>query len=309
LAGKKAIFDVEVLEASKRTVPELTDEFAAKVKPGLTKEAILAELKKAIDEEDSKEFVPARNKALGKALAEVMDVDVPDTLITNQAREKYAMMMSDMRDGGVSDETIKKQITPENFLKYKDIVKDEIMRDFKISMATDEIARLEGIDVPDYQVEEQMEAIRKDAGESEEFDENMIRAKVQTTLQRQAVMDWLADKSVLEVEYSEDGEQVDEKLLEELAEQTLQREAAAAEVDPAVATAAAATVEEKSEVAPPATAKAPTAATKDDSNTSLEDKAFQALVNSGAVEINLNPDDPNYDNSADDEEAPAVKKK
>lgn len=297
---------MEVLEASKRTVPELTDEFAAKVKAGLTKDALLAELRKAIDEEDSKEFVPARNKALGKALAEVMDVDVPDTLVTNQAREKYAMMMSDMRDGGVDDETIKKQITPENFLKYKDIVKDEIMRDFKISMATDEIARLEGIDVADYQVEEQMEAIRKDAGESEEFDENMIRAKVQTTLQRQAVMDWLADKSVLEVEFSEDGEQVDEKLLEELAEQTLQREAAAAKVDPA---AAAATVEEKSEEAPPASAKAPPAATKDDSKTSLEEQAFQALVDSGSVEIHLNPDDPNYDNSADDEEAPAVKKK
>lgn len=306
MAGKKAIFDVEVLEASKRTVPELTDEFAAKVKAGLTKDALLAELRKAIDEEDSKEFVPARNKALGKALAEVMDVDVPDTLVTNQAREKYAMMMSDMRDGGVDDETIKKQITPENFLKYKDIVKDEIMRDFKISMATDEIARLEGIDVADYQVEEQMEAIRKDAGESEEFDENMIRAKVQTTLQRQAVMDWLADKSVLEVEFSEDGEQVDEKLLEELAEQTLQREAAAAKVDPA---AAAATVEEKSEEAPPASAKAPPAATKDDSKTSLEEQAFQALVDSGSVEIHLNPDDPNYDNSVDDEEAPAVKKK
>jgi len=278
----------------------------------LTKEAILAELKKAIDEEDSKEFVPARNSALGKALAEVMDVDVPDTLVTNQAREKFAMMMSEMRDGGVSDEEIKKQISPENFLKYKDIVKDDIIRDFKISMATDEIARLEGIDVADYQVEEQMEAIRKDAGESEEFDENMIRAKVQTTLQRQAVMDWLADKSDLKVVYSEDGEpQVDEKLLEELGEQTLQREAEAKKVDPAVVEAVAqkepiaapAPVKEKAKAAPPAPAA------DDDSGLSLQEKAFRALVDSGAVEINKSPDDPDYDSSADDEEAPAVAKK
>ena len=306
LAGKRAIFDVEVLEASKRNVPELTDEFADKVKAGLTKDALLAELKKAIDEEDSKEFVPARNAALGKALAGVMDVEVPDTLVTNQAREKYALMMSEMRDGGVSDEEIKRQITPENFLKYKDIVKDDIVRDFKISMATDEIARLEGVDVPDYQVEEQMEAIRKDAGDSEEFDENMIRAKVQTTLQRQAVMDWLADKSELEVEYSETGEAIDEKLLDELAEQTLQREAEAAKVDPAVVDAKAeepaAAVKEKAETAPPAAAM-------DDSKMSLEDKAFEALVDSGAVEVHLSPDDPKYDHSADDDEAPANVKK
>ena len=82
--------------------------------------------------------------------------------------------MLEMRDRGVSEEEIKKQISPENFLKCKDIVKGDIISDFKISMATDEIARLEGIDVPDNQVEEQMEAIQKDANGSGDFDENMI---------------------------------------------------------------------------------------------------------------------------------------
>ena len=312
LAGKKAIFDVEVLEASQRTVPEITDEFAAKVRPGLTKEAMLAQLTKAIDEEDAKQFVPARNAALGKALAQVMDVDVPDTLVTNQAREKFALMMSEMRDGGVSDEEIKRQINPENFLKYKAIVKDDIVRDFKISMGTDEIARLEGIEVPDYQVEEQMEAIRKDAGESEEFDENMIRAKVQTTLQRQAVMEWLAERAELEVEFTVEGEQVDEKLLEELAEQSLKREAEALQVDPAVVEA----VLEETVVAVEETVKVPSspasptpAAEEDGAELSLEEKAFRALVDSGAVQIHKSPDDPDYDHSADDEVAPADVKK
>jgi FKBP-type peptidyl-prolyl cis-trans isomerase (trigger factor) len=80
----------DIMEASKRAVPEVSDEFAAKVKPGLTAESLLAELKKAIDEEDLKDFVPARNKALGQGLAAVMDVEVPDTLVTNQVREKIA---------------------------------------------------------------------------------------------------------------------------------------------------------------------------------------------------------------------------
>jgi trigger factor len=155
-------------------------------------------------------------------------VDVPDTLITNQAREKFAMMMTDMRDGGTSDDEIKRQISPENFLKYKEIVKDDIVRDFKISMATDEIARLEGIDVADYQVEEQMEIIRKDAAGAEDFDENMIRSKVKTTLVRQAVMDWLADRAQLKVQYLGAEPEVDEALLEKLAEETLKREEALA---------------------------------------------------------------------------------
>lgn len=216
------MFDVSVLECSTRTVPEVTDEFAAKVKAGLTAESLKDELRKAVDEEDAKEFVGARNAALGKALAETLEVEIPDTLVTNQARDKFAMMMTELRDNGMSDEDIKEQIKPENFLKYKDIVKDDIIRDFRVSMATDEIARVEGIEVPDYQIEEQMEAIRKDAAqEGDEIDENMVRGKVEATLQRQAVMDFLAEHADLDVNYKE--ENFDPELMEKLAQESLER--------------------------------------------------------------------------------------
>ena len=222
MAGKQAVFDVSVLEASTRTVPEITDEFAAKVKAGLTAESLKDELRRAVDEEDSKEFEGARNAALGAALAECLDVNIPDTLVTNQARDKFAMMMTEMRDSGVSDEEIKNQIKPENFQKYKDIVKGDIIRDFRVSMATDEIARIEGIDIPDYQVEEQMESIRKDAAqEGDELDETLVRGKVETTLQRQAVMNFLADHADLDVVYKDDD--FDPALMEKLAAESLER--------------------------------------------------------------------------------------
>jgi len=223
LAGKNAIFDVTVLEASRRTLPELTDEFANQVRAGLTAESLKKELQKAVDSEDAKEFTPARNAALSKALAEVMEVEVPDTLVTKQAKEKFAMMMTDMRNNGVSDEEIKKQISPENFLKYKKIVKDSIVRDFKISMAVDEIGRMEGIEVPDYQIEEQMQGIREEASKSgEEFDEADIRPRVAATLLKEAVMEFLAEKAELDVSFEE--EQFDEELMLKLAEETLARE-------------------------------------------------------------------------------------
>lgn len=225
LAGKRAIFDVNVLQASKRLVPEVTDDFANTVRAGMTAEGLLEELRKAVDEDDTKEFMPARNQAIMEALSETLEVDVPDTLVTNQAREKFAAMMAEMREGGTSDDLIKKQITPENFNKYKDIVKPQIVKDFKVSMATDEIARLEGITVPDFKVDEQMENIKKDVGEDEEFDENVIRSKVETTLVRNAVMDWLAEHSNLEAQYEEENEEFDDAMMEELANQSLEREA------------------------------------------------------------------------------------
>jgi len=228
LAGKDAVFDVTVLEASTRTLPEVTDEFANQVRSGLTAESLKAELQKAVDSEDAKQFTPARNAALSKALAEVIDVEVPDTLVTKQAKEKYAVMMTDMRNNGVSDEEIKKQISPENFLKYKKIVKESIIKDFKVSMAVDEIGRMESINVPDYQVDEQMQGIREQATKmGEEFNEADIRPRVEATLMREAVMDFLADKGQLDVQFEGD-EDFDEELMAKLADEALAREEAAA---------------------------------------------------------------------------------
>lgn len=300
LAGKRAIFDVEIVEAAKRIIPEVSDEFASRVRPGLTADSLMAELKKAVDEEDSKEFLPARNKALGEALAQVVEVEVPDTLVTNQAREKFAVMMADMRDNGVNDETIQQQITPENFNKYKAIVKDGIVKDFKISMATDEIARLEGINVPDYQVQEQMESIRKDAAEhKEEIDENLIRAKVETTLQRQAVYDWLAERSSLKVEYLTDkDEKFDEALMEQLAEESLRREQELvgaskttedpAPVAPSAVDVSAEEVHVSADAGEAAAARAPAEETEEEKQAryakmSLEERAYQILKDIGSV--------------------------
>ena len=238
LAGKKAVFDVDILTASYRSVPEVTDEFAAQVRPEMTAESLNEELRKAIDEEDAKEFIDVRNKALGTALATRLEVEVPDTLVTNQARDKYAMMMSDFREQGMADEEIKKMISPENFLKYKEIEKPDIVRDFKISMATDEIARLESIEVEPSAVDEQIGSLRQEAGD-EEFDEAQVRAKVESTLQRRLVFDFLNEHSSLDVEYVEENENFDEEMMEKLADESLQRERENAEKEAAAAAAAA----------------------------------------------------------------------
>lgn len=322
LAGKKAVFDVTVLEAQKRSLPEITDEFAEKVRAGLTAENLIKELQTAVDQEDAKEFTPGRNAALAKALSQVMDVDVPDTLVTNQARDKFALMMSDMRDNGVADEEIKKQINPDNFLKYKNIVKDDIVADFKVSMATDEIARIEGVEIEDYMVEEQMESIKQEMTDSkDDFDETAIRSRVEATLQRQAVMDFLGENADLEVKFVEGEGDFDASLMEKLAEESLAREQEAeakeesgespasppvveeavveAVVEEAASEEAPAAEEVSAEEAPvaeaepetveeePASDPEPAAEVRDISSMSLQDKAFYALMDSGA----LNPDD------------------
>ena len=299
LAGKNAIFDVTILSASKRIIPTITDEFAAEVRPGLTADGLLDELRKAVDTQDAQEYMGARNEALGNALAECMDVDIPDTLVTNQARDKYALMMTDMRDNGMDDEEIKKLISPENFIKYKDISKDSIVREFKISMAVDEIARLENIQVPAYQVEEQIQSLKdqaaKDGTSMDDTDDEQLRRKVESTLERRMVYDLLADAAELKVEYINEGD-FDEALMEKLAAESLAREEQADEGKddvsvPATAEAQSSVVEEKKvDVVEPVVAAEPAVVTDVSSmsaNSKEEDlelttQVIMSYINSGS---------------------------
>eukprot|EP00592_Proboscia_alata_P024356 CAMPEP_0194442566 /NCGR_PEP_ID=MMETSP0176-20130528/126204_1 /TAXON_ID=216777 /ORGANISM="Proboscia alata, Strain PI-D3" /LENGTH=598 /DNA_ID=CAMNT_0039268683 /DNA_START=283 /DNA_END=2078 /DNA_ORIENTATION=+ len=247
LAGKKAVFDVSILQSSTRKLPELDDEFANDVRPGMDIKTLRDELQKAVDEEDAKEFVEDRNKALSEALATRIDIEMPDSILVNQAREKYAEMMTDFRTNGMSDEEIQKLITPENFLKYKNIVKPAIVNDFKVTLGTEEIAKLESVEVPAYRVDEQMASLKKESEQSgEEFDEAQVRPRVENTLQRRMVFDYLAENGNLEVEFKDEegGEGFDAELMDTLAKDSIAREETLAieleEKDKAEAAAAAA---------------------------------------------------------------------
>ncbi|KAL3796711.1 hypothetical protein HJC23_010011 [Cyclotella cryptica] len=322
LAGKDAIFDVTILSASKRILPTLTDEFANQVRPGLTAQSLQDELRKAVDTQDAQEYMGARNEALGVALAEVLEVEVPDTLVTNQAREKYALMMTEMRNNGMADEEIQKLISPENFIKYKDLYAESIVRDFKTSMALDEIARLENIQVPAYQIEEQIQSLKDQAakeGQSDEVDDEQIRKKVESTLERRMVFDFLAEHAELEVEYMKEGEdEFDEAMMEKLAQESLEREQAESaegkdDDDAEVVTAAAESVAETEteatgEIESNAAIDDEVSVKKDEvpsyNDLNLEEKAFSILTNLGLVDINPDPDSPDFDASAyaEDEE-------
>lgn len=330
LAGKKAVFDVIVKEANIRTVPEIDDELANKIRPGLDEEGLKAELRKAVDEQDAQDWIDPRNKALAKALAGVMDVEVPDTLVTNQAREKYAQMMAEFRSQGMADDEIKKLITPENFMKYKDIQKPDIADDFKTSMASDEISRLEGLEVPAYQIDEQVEALKKEANGEDLGEESMLRAKIESTIMRRLVFDYLADHAELDVQYAEE-EEFDEKMLEELAQLSMNRETDDVEGKATKTVAQAEETQNAPEKIPEPSAVEPLVDTAEGNNTSvsetksesganaeknakaddaarygemdIEDRAYNILIDLGMVEVTPDPESPDYDNSNDDDRA------
>ncbi|CAM9589534.1 unnamed protein product, partial [Phaeothamnion confervicola] len=114
LAGKKAIFEVKVAEVKSREIPGLTDEFANSIRPGLSMAELEKEVIAAVNDEGITKKTENRNRALEAALLTVAEVSVPETLIFEQAKNNFAIMMSEMREQqGTDDEELKKMVSKE----------------------------------------------------------------------------------------------------------------------------------------------------------------------------------------------------
>ena len=128
LAGKEAIFEVSCLKVQDRVYPEVNDDFADKVKPGMSWAELDEKLREGVELEMAERKKGMTHQELQKALVTVLpdDFEVPETLQEQVAKERFAMMLSDMREKGATDEDLKEIITTENYERYKKISQNMI---------------------------------------------------------------------------------------------------------------------------------------------------------------------------------------
>eukprot|EP00903_Cladosiphon_okamuranus_P008511 g8175.t1 len=212
LEGTKAIFEVEAVEIRVRKVPEVNEEFAQSIRKDLTLEQLTAEVEKAVMEEAGTTKVDARNRALEDALLETCSLDIPETLIVEQAREKFAIMMTEFKDQGESDEKIQSMITKENFAKYVEVVRKNVTRGLSLGLLFTHISEKEGLSYEQSEVADQMDLLRAQA-KGQEFDEAKAQDKIEAQLERELVLNWIYERSTISWLPAKPVEKVD---LEEL---------------------------------------------------------------------------------------------
>uniref|UniRef100_A0A6U5Z873 Trigger factor C-terminal domain-containing protein n=1 Tax=Guillardia theta TaxID=55529 RepID=A0A6U5Z873_GUITH len=134
------------------------------------------------------------DKALENAIVDLVDVEIPETLVDEQTKTKFASMMSDFKAKGMDDEQIKSMITKENYDRYKSTSRDNTVRSLRISFVIGEIAKQEGIKVDPTEIESQM-AVIKQKYSTEEIDEEQARSKVEADLERKKVLEFLRNNN------------------------------------------------------------------------------------------------------------------
>lgn len=180
LAGQELTFRVKVKELKQKVLPTLGDEFAKEMGfQGVEelKQKVREDLKKRFEEEYQGLL---RQKAL-ETLLEENPVEVPESLVRLRAGELFERIR--VRVGGIPEEKVK-----EVFGQCLSIAE----RELKVAYLVEEIAKLEGIEVREEEVEAQLEA----SGVPEAMRSSpSLRAQVKGDLLRQKVFDLIIRES------------------------------------------------------------------------------------------------------------------
>merc|ERR1712157_228542 len=185
LAGVKAGFDVTINAVRLRSLPELNDAFAGKIRPGLTLDELKQEVENTVGGQEEDKTTDTVHKELEKALAERLTSTLPEALVVESAKQRFAVMLAEMRNSGTDDAALKQMISPEGFQKYLKVVRPKVVTELRGKLAVESIGRSIGV-----QADEQQDA---DSGAA--FNEEKAREKVTYELQRVAVLDKVRDQA------------------------------------------------------------------------------------------------------------------
>ena len=107
LAGKKADYAVTLNEIKQKVLPDLNDEFAAKLMPGKTLHDLRHTLEHNLEHEKEHEIERAREQQVVRFLHEHVSFDLPPTLLKNETRRALNELVHRNRERGVPDEMLK----------------------------------------------------------------------------------------------------------------------------------------------------------------------------------------------------------
>jgi trigger factor len=109
LAGKKATYTVTLGEIKKKVLPEINDEWAAKMAPGKSLADLRHMIEHDIEHEKEHEIERAKEAQIVKYLHEHVQFDVPPVLLRNETRRALGELVQRNRERGVSDEMLKEK--------------------------------------------------------------------------------------------------------------------------------------------------------------------------------------------------------
>jgi trigger factor len=180
LAGKDALFKVEIKEVKEKEYPDLDDEFAKDVSEFDT----LDELKKDIEErliKEAKERETIENQS--SVIEKVMDsaeIEIPEVMIENQIKNDIYEFEYGLRMQGLNIDQYF-ELTNTSLDDLKEQIRPNAEKKVRMELVLEEISKIENIEAADDEIDEKLEKMAKDynSPDVDKFKENMIKGDLE----------------------------------------------------------------------------------------------------------------------------------
>ncbi|OCR02780.1 trigger factor [Oscillatoriales cyanobacterium USR001] len=195
LAGKSAVFTITLKELKEKELPELDDDFAQEISEFETLAALRESLEKRFKEDQERVNAGNKEKALLKALAAAVEVEIPETMIGREVEYLMNQQAMQLRNYGID---INQFFSKENIPGIRDRMRPQAVERLKQSLALKQVIQQESITVDDAEiVAEERKALSQLRGK--DIDRDRLREVVTDDLLKGKTLKWLEENNTIEL--------------------------------------------------------------------------------------------------------------
>lgn len=198
LAGKPAVFKVKIHDIKIKELPELDDEFAKDVSEFDTLEELKKDTKKKLQEKNKNMAESAFENEVIEKLTENTEVNIPKCMIDARVDDMIAEFDYRLSSQGLS---------LKNYMEYTGLNEETLRKNYeeqaekqvKLHLALEEVAKLEGFEVTDEDVEAEMKKIAENYSVELEKVKGLIKAEdVKKDILSNKALDVVKNSAVVE---------------------------------------------------------------------------------------------------------------
>jgi trigger factor len=198
LAGKTLHYDVEVKGIKSKSVPELNDEWVKELgQPDMnTVDELRARVREGMEHEKKHQAEHKGKEELLQQLTARFPIDVPTLLVENSIDQRLERTLRSLMSRGLQAEVIKRM----DLSKLRDGQREGALRDVRGNLLLEKIAELEGIEVTDEELDQEISAAARETKQNplvlrKQLEEKNGLGGVRQQMRCDRAMNWLYQQS------------------------------------------------------------------------------------------------------------------
>jgi trigger factor len=195
LSGKAALFTITLKEIKAKELPELDDDFAQEVSEFETLEQLRASLVERYEKEAADKTKDNQQEALLTELVNHVEIDLPSTLIDQEVDAMLSQTAMRLSQQGID---IKKLFTQDMIPQFRERSKPDAIDRLKRSLSLQEVGKRESLEVTAAEVQARVAELMAEYAD-QDLDENRLRGVVEEELLTTKIVDWLLERSSVEL--------------------------------------------------------------------------------------------------------------